>query len=292
MRVRLAFFFLLVLLPCPASAQRPLDRVPLRYLPPTLVIEARVNGSKLLFFAFDTGTTTIVLDVQVAAQMGLQPPAGDRRAAPGPVRIRSLAVGKAVAYDLEAVIRDLTPLSQRMGHELAGIIGYPWMEQFIFEINHATGRLTLWPRQAELSAPAHTLVVPLEVQTGPGFGGAGLFVSGQVNAEPCEFEIDTGTDIGVLGAGIARRVGTTISAPRPSEPLPQSPSIRRVDLLMFGGRVFAHVPFRIDPNRGASGEPYQQCVIGNDQLQEFVLTIDIPHRRAFFRSLPRAENAR
>ncbi len=286
MRVRLAFFFLLVLLPGPASAQRPLDRVPVRYLPPTLVVDARVNGAKPLPFAFDTGTTTIVLDARFATQVGLRAPAAERPAAPGPVRIRSLAVGKAVAYDLEAVVRDLAPLSRRVGQELAGIIGYPWMEQFIFEINYAAGQLTLWPRQAELSAPAHTLVVPLEVQTGPGFGGAGLFITGQVNTLTCQFEIDTGTDIGVLGAAIARLLETYTSSPRPSEPLPPSGSIGRVDVLIFGGRTFAHVPFRIDPTRGAGGEPYQQCVIGNGQLREFVLTIDIPHRRAFFRSLP------
>ena len=54
----------------------------------------------------------------------------------------------------------------------------------------------------------------------------------------------------------------------------------RLDL---GGRVFGNVPFLVDPRRGADGNPYAQCIVGNEVLKEFVLTIDLARRRAFFR---------
>ncbi|MFQ5817421.1 MAG: aspartyl protease family protein [Terriglobia bacterium] len=263
----------------------PLDRVPLRYVPPTLVVEARVNGSAPLLFAFDTGTTTIVLDARVAARLGIRPRRLHPKVAQGQfARVRSLAVGKAVAYDLEVVVGDLSGLARRLQLPLAGILGYTWMEQFVFEIDYAASALTLWPRAAELSPAADTLVVPLELHTAPGFTGATIFVSAQLNRWlACRCELDTGTDTGILGAEVARRLGADVAAPEEQGVA----AWHRVETLAVGGRLFANVGFRVDPARGADGHPYLQCVIGNEQLREFVLTLDIPHRRAFFRPAPR-----
>jgi len=255
----------------------PLARVPIRYLPPMLVVKARVDGSRPLQFVFDTGSTTCLLDASVATRLGIEP---RQQVEPGRrtftfARAHTIAVGRAVAHDLELVLTDLSRLSQQLGVEVAGILGYTWMEQFIFEIDYAGDRLTLWPRQVEFSPAADTLPVPLEIQTGPGFPGAALFVPGQLNEEAaCAFELDTGTDVGILGAAVARRVGAELSAER---------SLHSVRTLALGGRLFSNVKFWVDPQRGADGNPYLQCVIGNAQLKEFILTLDIPHRRAFFR---------
>ena len=270
--------FLLVSAGLVAAAQpAPLARVPMRYLPPTLVVAARVDASSPLLFAFDTGTTTCLLDARVAARLGIEP---RQRVERGRrtftfARAHTIAVGRAVAHDLELVLTDLSPLSQQLGVELAGILGYTWMEQFILEIDYAGGQLTLWPRQVEISPAADMLPVPLEIHTGPGFTGAALFVPGQLNGGiACKFEIDTGAEVGILGAAVARRLGAELGPGR----RPHS-----VRTLTLGGRLFANVSFLVDPERGADGNPYLQCVIGNAQLKEFVLTLDIPHRRAFFR---------
>ncbi|MFQ5927503.1 MAG: aspartyl protease family protein [Terriglobia bacterium] len=297
MNARRGVLLALVFLPL-ASAQAeitPLDRVPIRYVPPTLVVEARVNGSAPLLFAFDTATTTIVLDAGAAKRLGIR----SRRLAPKTpqgqfARARSLAVGKAVAYDLEVVLRDLSGLARRLQLDLAGILGYTWMEQFIFEIDYAAGTLSLWPRQTDLSPAADTLVVPLELRTAPGFTGAAVFVSAQLNRRlDCRCELDTGTDTGILGAAIARQLGADVAPPSGATASGRRSLPRhRVETLALGGRLFANVAFRVDPARGADGHPYLQCVIGNEQLREFVLTLDIPHRRAFFRPAPRPEPRR
>lgn len=277
-----------------ANAQiAPLDRVPVRYVPPTLVVEARVNASAPLLFAYDTATTTIVLDIRVADRLGIRPREFPARTAPSRFsRLRSLAVGKAVAYDLEVVLRDLSALAQRLQLDLAGIVGYTWMEQFIFEIDYTAGQLTLWPRQADLSPAADTLLVPLELHTAPGFAGASAYVVGRLNQRlDCRFEIDTGTGTGILGAEVARQLGADLTATPKDEGAAasrmRSLPRHRVETLALGGRLFANITFLVDPGRGADGHPYAQCVIGNEQLREFVLTLDIPHRRAFFRSAPR-----
>lgn len=263
-----------------ASAQTLLDRVPIRYAPPTLVVEARVNGSKPLLFAFDTGATTCLIDAQVARRLGIKPVQRPGREGPHFARARSLAVGRAVAHDLELVIRDLAPLSQRVGQEVAGIIGFPWMEQFVFEINYRAGTLTLWPRAAELSPRADQLPLPLELHTAPGFTGASLYVPATLDSHRCPLQLDTGTDSGVLGRDLATQLGAAGQATHP------------VTHLELAGRVFANVRFVVDLRRGADSSPYAQCLIGNEQLQEFVLTVDIPHRRALFRPLPPLPSAK
>lgn len=270
---------------CLATAQAqvaPLDRVPIRYAPPTLVVEARVNDSKPLPFAFDTGSTTCLIDAKVARQLGLKPAVGPARRGAGYARARSLAVGKADAYDLELVIRDLSALSRRTGVELAGIIGFTWMEQFVFEIDYSSGQLTLWPRSAELAPRADQLAIPLELYSLPSFTGATFYVPALLEGtRRCPMEIDTGTDIGVLGRFIARQLGADLDTP--ARPGRRTHSVSRLDL---GGRAFTNVSFLVDARRGADGNPYAQCLIGNDQLKEFALTVDIGRRRVFFRPVP------
>ncbi|MFQ5664321.1 MAG: pepsin/retropepsin-like aspartic protease family protein [Terriglobia bacterium] len=280
------FIVLVLITVANANAQTsPLDRVPVDYRPPTLVVEARVNGSEPLLFAFDTGSSTCLIDAQVAQRLGIEAVQRPGREGPSFARARTLAVGKAVAHDLELVIRDLSGLSQQVGRDLAGILGFTWMEQFVFEIDYRAARLTLWPRTVELTPRADQLPLPLELYSVPGFTGASLYVPARLlGAHPCPMEIDTGTDAGLLGRQMAAALGVDVN--RLGGPLG---SARRAPYtlpwLELAGRVLTTVRFLIDPRRGADGNPYAQCTMGNELMKEFVLTVDIPRRRAFFRAL-------
>jgi len=282
MRPSCFLFLLAALLPFELCAQQPVERMPVQYRAPTLLVQASVNGSKPLWFAFDTGTSTCLLDLAVARRLGIEPEPRPGRPGPGFARARTLAVGRAAARDLELVLRDLTPLSKRLGVEVAGILGVAWMEQFVFEIDYRAARLTLWPRTAELTARADQLPVPLELHSPPGFTGATLFIPAVVEgAHRCRAEIDTGADRAVLGREMAARLGVAVK-PIASAAEGGLPT-HTVTRLEFAGRTFVNVPVIIDPrHRG----PYGECVLGNEQLKAFVITIDIPRRRAFFRSLP------
>lgn len=265
-------------------AVEPLAVAAVDYRAPTLLVEASLNGAKPLWFAFDTGTTTCLIDVGAARRLGIEPEPRPGREGTGFARARSLAVGRAEARDLELVIRDLSPLSKKLGVELAGILGFTWMEQFVFEIDYRAARLTLWPRSTELIPRADQLPVPLELHSLPGFTGATLFVPATLDGERCLMEIDTGAGRSVLGRDLAARFGASVRPINSAEAggLPE----HTVTRLEFAGRVFTNVPFVVDPRRGAGGDPNGQCVVGNEQLKAFVLTLDIPRRRAFFRSLP------
>lgn len=274
------------------EAQEPLDLVPIQYRAPTLVVEASVNGTKPLLFAFDTGSTTCLIDARVARRLGITAAPRPGVATPrgvviaGFARARTLAVGRAEARDLELVIRDLSPLSQGLGVEVAGILGYTWMEQFVFEIDYRAATLTLWPRSVELTPQADQLPLPLEIFSARGFTGASLFVPAILEGtHRCLAEIDTGTDYGVLGRDIAARLGVTLQPIATAQQGGGLPT-HTVTQLELAGRTFTNVRFVFDPRRGADANPYAQCVIGNEQLKEFVLTVDIPRRRAFFRRLP------
>ncbi|MBI4467681.1 MAG: retropepsin-like domain-containing protein [Acidobacteria bacterium] len=245
------------------------------------MVEARVNGSKPLLFAFDTGTTTCLIDAQVARRLGIQPVSRPGREGPGFARARTLAVGRATARDLELVIRDLSPFSKQLGLELAGIIGFTWMEQFVFEIDYRENRLALWPRTAELIPRADQLPLPLELHSAPGFTGASLYVPVTLDGRRCLAEIDTGAETGVLGRRMGARLGATLKPIDRPQGLPTH-TVSRVEL---AGRVFANVPFKLDPRLGSDMRPYGQCVIGNELLKAFVVTFDIPRRRVFFQSV-------
>src|SRR3972149_7115572 len=64
----------------------PLGRVPIEYRAPTLLVEARVNGSKPLWFAFDTGTSTCLIDIGVARRLGIRPEPRPGRTGPALAR--------------------------------------------------------------------------------------------------------------------------------------------------------------------------------------------------------------
>lgn len=285
-RFLLGLLFAILACAAPAPTQAQLDVVPLHYRPPTLVVGARVNGSKALPFAFDTGSTTSLIDARVARRLGIR---AARRPGPGGpsfARARSLAVGRAEARDLELIIRDLSGISRQVGLELAGIIGFNWMEQFVFEIDFRAGRLRIWPRATELTRTADQLPLPLELHSPPGFSGATLYVPGTLEGSyGCAMEIDTGTDRGLLGRHMAAQLGVDVNQLSRSSGVGERPThvVRRLEV---AGRVFTNERFIVDPRRGIDANPYAQCVVGNEQLKEFVVTVDIPRRRAFFRSLP------
>ncbi|MGH9787160.1 MAG: aspartyl protease family protein [Candidatus Acidiferrales bacterium] len=266
-------------LPVRAGAQGALEKVAVDYRAPTLLVEARVNGHGPMWFAFDTGASTCLIDFKVAQRLGLKPAQRPGREGPYFTRARTLAVGRAAARDLELVIRDLSPVSQRVGREVAGIVGYTWMEQFVFEIDYRAGRLTVWPRTVELTPRADQLPVPLEIHSIRGFTGATPYVPAQLNnRHRCRMLLDTGTDLGILGRQMALELGVDVNALAGSGERPRH-NLRRLDR---GGRVFGNVPFFIDPRRGADGNPYAQCIVGNEVLKEFAVTIDLARRRAFF----------
>lgn len=282
------FLFLVLSSGAHAQSFEPLDVVSIEYRPPTLVVKARVNGSKPLPFAFDTGATTCLIDARAAQRLGIEAVQRPGREGPSFARARTLAVGRAVARDLELVIRDLSALSRALGVELAGIIGFTWMEQFVFEIDYRAGTMTLWPRTAELTPRADQLPLPLELHSVPGFTGATLYVPATLNGtHRCTMEIDTGTDVGILGRHMAEQLGVDVNRLGRDAGLRGRPTYN-LARLELAGRLFANVRFFVDPRRGADANPYAQCIIGNQQLKEFVLTVDIPRRRVFFLALPPA----
>ena len=153
--------------PTSLSAQKPVERVDIEYRPPTLLVEARVNGKGPFWFAFDTGASTSLIDARVAQRLKLKPVQRPDRQGAYFTRARTLAVGRAEARDLELVIRDFAPLSARVGREVAGIVGYNWMEQFVFEIDYRVMRLTLWRGTAESPAkPCRPLLPPWPASSG------------------------------------------------------------------------------------------------------------------------------
>ena len=292
MTARFGGALLLLLFCSPASAAEvpPLDRVPLRYHPPTLLVEVRVNRSRPILFAFDTGSTLTLMDSALIRRLRIPVSGSQRGREPDSVSVKTLAIGKAQVQDLEVRVQDLSPLARRLGVELGGILGFDWMKEFVFEIDPQTGTLSLWPQAIELTPRADQLPVPLELVALTNSSGATLFVRAKLEGEVvCKMEIDTGAGSGVLGRAIAEHLGANLTQASQEELLTLAGPVRlprhRVTHLELAGRTFSNITFFVHPERGRSGNPYDQCVLGNEQLRAFALTLDIPRRRAFFRPL-------
>lgn len=113
---------------------------------PLIMIEARVNDRGPFRFAVDTGTSTSVVSPELARELSLPsvPVApvttGGAQINVAAARLRSLTVENAGLQDLDVIVGDfLSMLSDVVGTELDGIIGFNYLRAFRVVIDYPEG---------------------------------------------------------------------------------------------------------------------------------------------------------
>ena len=128
---------------------------------PLPVVEVSVNGSEPQHFILDTGGMEVILDDDLAAQVGAQTAgsiagsyAGQRTAATGLGRVDSLALGDFVVRNLPIHILDTDPFSEEFGGlSIKGVVGTRLLMHFLATIDYPGGALILRrPTPASLEA--------------------------------------------------------------------------------------------------------------------------------------------
>lgn len=130
--------------------------IPMRLIGPNdaaLVVTAVVNGDSL-DMVLDTGATLTCLDREVADRLGLEEWQGALGYGVGVqgsgqmdiVRIDSLSIGGATAYDLMGCVLDLSSLAA-MGADVSGLLGLNVLKSFRVVLDFPGGVLRLEPEE-------------------------------------------------------------------------------------------------------------------------------------------------
>lgn len=187
------------------------DRTELDFvqIDPLPIVRARINDSRDVYLLIDLGAPELVLDAQLADELGLKrfgavmgTFAGGKQAAVEQSAIDALTLGD---FDIRNVPATLMPLRSRpmMGmREFDGILGTIPLYHFVTTLDYHGGRLIL-------RRPTPAILAELDDQVGKAvippipFWMAGdhfMVAWGQVNqAEPCLLLLDTGMAGGGFG---------------------------------------------------------------------------------------------
>ena len=178
--------------------------VPFDYFNRHIFITVTLNGTPGMVFLLDSGTSSNILNMNTAAAMGLQPVSIQQEKGLG---LGSGKVYVAAAKDIDAriggvqianlmAVVDLKDLEQRFGHRIDGILGFPFLQHFVVELDFEKHVLTLMPSKRYLyRGPGDTLFLTSRstATSIPVMLGTVDHMQRQVKVE-----IDTGSDVTLL----------------------------------------------------------------------------------------------
>ncbi|MFQ5776922.1 MAG: TIGR02281 family clan AA aspartic protease [Terriglobia bacterium] len=118
---------------------------------PIILVPTFVNGRGPYDFVLDTGASVTVLSAALAQSIGIKSGGakeGMGCGAGGKVElstghVKSLAIGGAKQENLQVAIADLSALSQAVGAQLEGIVGYNYLKDFKVTIDYSKTSLSL-----------------------------------------------------------------------------------------------------------------------------------------------------
>lgn len=117
---------------------------------PLVVVPVFVNEKGPYDFALDTGASSTVISLELAAEFGLatekipQLTGGGGNVTAARVQLRSLAVGAVRQENLTAAASDfLTQLNAALGSKLQGIVGYNFLRHYRVTLDYPRAALSL-----------------------------------------------------------------------------------------------------------------------------------------------------
>ena len=161
-----------------------------------IVLEVRVNRSKPLHFIFDTGASISVIDPQSARALRLRATGKLKLDATGGtvqsglIQSVSLSVPGVEVFNQALATIDLDGFGPLFGFKIDGIIGHDFINNFVVEINYASGLMNLYePQHYNYTGAGES--IPLEIIEKTPYVRGRVVLNGR---EPIEgrFEIDTG----------------------------------------------------------------------------------------------------
>jgi peroxiredoxin len=246
-----------------------------------IFVPIRINGSRLLSFVLDTGSTRTIIDRTLATDLGLKATgtgslqgAGAGRIPIEFIRDVSIALPGVESRGYELSTADLQPLEASLGEKVDGILGYEVFSRFVVTIDYEARILTFTlPQAFRPSASAQAL--PIEVRDKWAFVKAEISLPGPVAVQD-SFLIDSGSSDAVdhpivmqLQSRVPGTSGVGLGAPV------QGATARATSFRL--GRYTLTAP--VVSCCGASDATSR--LIGNEVLRRFTVTFDYPSSLIF-----------
>ena len=178
--------------------------IPFDYYNRHIFITLTLDGQPGMVFLLDSGTNANILSMNTAEAMGLQPVSIQQQKGLG---LGSGKVYVAAAKDIDARIENiqvanlmavigLEGLEHQFGHRIDGILGFPFLQHFVVQLDFNKHLLTLMPsKKYSYRGPGQTLYLTSR-STGPSIP---VMVSTVDHTErELRVEVDTGSDVTLL----------------------------------------------------------------------------------------------
>ncbi|MGC1782158.1 MAG: retropepsin-like aspartic protease [Acidobacteriaceae bacterium] len=187
----------------PAKHFQPIT-VPFEYFNHHIFVSVTLNGRPGMIFLLDSGTNSNVLSMRTSEALGLKPVSIKQEKGLG---LGSGKVHIAAAKDIDArigsvqvanvmAIVDLDGLEQHFGHREDGILGFPFLQNFVVVLDFDKRELTLLPsRRYTYRGPGD--MVYLSRKSDSAAISVLLQATGDVQRR-ANVEIDTGSDVTLM----------------------------------------------------------------------------------------------
>ncbi len=178
--------------------------IPFDFFNRHIFVTLTLNGTPGMVFLLDSGTSCNILSMTTAAAIGLQPVSIQQQKGLG---LGSGKVYVAAAKDIDArigdiqianlmAVIDLKDLGQRFGHRIDGILGFPFLQHFVVQLDFNKHLLTLMPsKKYSYRGPGDMLYLTKRSKT----TSIPVMLSTPDHRErQLKVEVDTGSDVTLL----------------------------------------------------------------------------------------------
>jgi hypothetical protein len=250
-----------------------------------IFIPVRVNGSKALWFALDSASSSMILDPARARELGIA--GGEqgqgRGAGAGAVAYTkltepvSLQIGPLPTAAYSMITIDLSGPAKGASHAMDGILGYEFFSRFVIAIDYQRHRMTITAPD-EFRAPRGYVSLPLRIDHKLPFVDAELKVRG-VPPATGGFLIDSGSADAVdhplikQSTGEVRKTVTGVGLGEPT-----TGYVGRAEYFKLGPYVIKRPVLAC-----CGGNEFNQQMIGAGILEHFRVIFDYPHSRLYIR---------
>jgi hypothetical protein len=268
--------------------------VPFDLFENNILIQFRINNSQPAWFILDTGANINLVNERLFQSLGLGAERSVNLTGGGGGAVSgsfnegvTVSLPGVEAYNQATASAPLGPLPSYFGRDVEGIIGTPFIKNFVVEIDYARGVLTFYdPKVYNLSRERNA--VELENRNGYPFMKVALSVTGR-NTVTDYFMIDSGS-IRVLQVNKpfadAHRILEALPKANIAEGLGGAGVAgstkfvdARVSSLRLGRYVIRRPVVSISQDAEGFGASGDAGVIGGELLRRFTVTLDYQSKR-------------
>lgn len=258
-----------------------------------IIVRASLNGNRPLLFALDSGGISTITP-QTAKMLGIASAGnlpvfgvGEHFILAHMARITSMSLGQAQLSDQQFLVVSLPGMFTDRGRDepLAGLLGYELFRRFLITIDYQHRTLTL---SLPSLAPALDSAGPASERLPLRFDGRRPFVVASVDGVPGAFGVDTGDD-GPLT--LFAQFYSTHQFPIELPGLASGETgvggaiatlMTRVDTLALGHLTLSRPLTQLNfAPAGAFASRLAAGNLGAQVLQNFIVTLDFPHRALY-----------